>query len=149
MSLSAASTDDWAQGPQTRHCQGQSHGGPPRSQGAFTGGRCTRGHGNGALPSQDPLHHSAARHPPKRVGRKRFKAYTYEEPIARDKADLDITRLRDPGLDDADNLPASEVLAAEIVENLQAVLEEFAAIAETLQQARGEGPAAEAAPTAD
>ncbi|MGY0068931.1 hypothetical protein ACWZEH_19485 [Streptomyces sp. QTS137] len=104
----------------------------------FTGSRCTRGHGrghgNGALPSQDPLRHSAGRRPPKRVGRKRFKAYTYEEPIARDKADLDITRLRDPGLDDADNLPA---------------LEEFAAIAETLQQARGEGPAAEAAPVAD
>ncbi|ODA70866.1 hypothetical protein APS67_005001 [Streptomyces sp. AVP053U2] len=124
MSLGAASTGDWTQGSRTRHCQGQSHGGLPRSQGAFTGGRCTRGHGNGALPSQDPLHRSAGRHPPKRVGRKRFKAYTCEEPIARDKADLDITRLRAPGLDDADNLPAPEVPAAEIVENLQPVLEE-------------------------
>lgn len=43
--------------------QGQLHGGLPRSQGAFTGSRCTRGHGNGALPSQDSLHHSAGRHP--------------------------------------------------------------------------------------
>ncbi|GGW77912.1 hypothetical protein FHS32_000605 [Streptomyces albaduncus] len=42
-----------------------------------------------------------------------------------------------------------EVLAAEIVEDLQAALEEFAAIAETLQQARGEGPTAEAAPVVD
>lgn len=51
-------------------------------------------------------------------------------------ANLDITWLRDPSLDDADNLPAPEVLAAEIVEDLQTALEEFAAIAETLQQAR-------------
>ncbi|WP_253195633.1 hypothetical protein [Streptomyces sp. JHA26] len=75
----------------------------------------------------------------KRVETERFKAYTYEELIARDKANLDITWLHDPSLDDADNLPAPEVLAAEIVEDLQAALEEFAAIAETLQQARGEG----------
>src|SRR5262249_10795738 len=79
----------------------------------------------------------------KRVETERFKAYTYEELIARDKANLDITWLRDPSLDDADNLPAPEVLAAEIVEDLQAALDEFAAIAETLQQARnaGEPPA--------
>jgi type I restriction enzyme M protein len=32
---------------------------------------------------------------------------------------------------------------------LQAVLEEFAAIAETLQQARGEGEVSEAAPAAE
>ena len=51
---------------------------------------------------------------------------------------------------DADNLPAPEVLAAEIVEDLQAALEEFAAIAETLQQARGEGSVEGAAvPAAD
>ncbi|MEU4955197.1 replicative DNA helicase, partial [Streptomyces lavendulae] len=31
--------------------------------GAFTGSRCTPGHGNGALPSQDPLHHMMGRHP--------------------------------------------------------------------------------------
>ena len=73
----------------------------------------------------------------KRVETERFKAYTYEELVARDKANLDITWLRDPSLDDAANLPAPEVLAAEIVEDLQAALEEFAAIAETLQQARG------------
>jgi type I restriction enzyme M protein len=84
-----------------------------------------------------------------RVEMERFKAYTYEELTARDKANLDITWLRDPSLDDADNLPAPEVLAAEIVEDLQAALGEFAAIAETLQQARGDGPATEAAPVVD
>ncbi|HLU97951.1 MAG TPA: hypothetical protein VKZ89_14025 [Thermobifida alba] len=75
----------------------------------------------------------------KRVETERFKAYTYEELVARDKANLDITWLRGPSLDDPENLPAPEVLAAEIVEDLQAALEEFAAIAETLQQARGVG----------
>lgn len=86
----------------------------------------------------------------KRVETERFKAYTYEELTARDKADRDITWLRDPSLDDADNLPAPEVPAAETVEDLQVALEEFAAIAETLQQARGEGSAEEAAvPAAD
>lgn len=81
----------------------------------------------------------------------RSKAYTYEELIAHDKANLDITWLRDPSLDDAD-LPAPEVLAAEIVEDLQAALEEFAAISETLQrdqdqdqdQDRGDGQSAAA-----
>ncbi|MGP4009210.1 methyltransferase [Streptomyces sp. 4N124] len=81
----------------------------------------------------------------------RFKAYTYAEVIARDKANLDIAWLRDPSLDGAANLPAPEVLAAEIVEDLQAALEEFAAIAETLQQARSEehDAAAEEAYVAD
>ncbi|MBT2411620.1 hypothetical protein J7I94_13755 [Streptomyces sp. ISL-12] len=40
-------------------------------------------------------------------------AFTYEELAARDKANLDITWLRDPSLDDADSLPAPEVLAAD------------------------------------
>ncbi|MEU6092652.1 hypothetical protein ABZ865_38945 [Streptomyces sp. NPDC047085] len=41
----------------------------------------------------------------KRVETERFKAFTYEELIARDKANLGITWLRDPSLDDADELP--------------------------------------------
>ncbi|WEH16047.1 hypothetical protein [Streptomyces sp. VNUA24] len=57
--------------------------------------------------------------------------------------------MRDRSLDDADNLPAPEVLAAEVVEDLQAALEEFGAIAETLQQARGGSETVEAAPVSD
>ncbi|WP_435598027.1 HsdM family class I SAM-dependent methyltransferase [Streptomyces anulatus] len=72
----------------------------------------------------------------KRVETERFKPFTYDELVARDKANLDITWLRDPSLDDVDSLPAPEVLAAEIVEDLQAALSEFAAIAETLEQAK-------------
>ena len=40
----------------------------------------------------------------------------------RDKANLDITWLRDESLEDPDNLPAPEVIAAEIVEDLKAAL---------------------------
>lgn len=52
--------------------------------------------------------------------------------MARDKASLDIFWLRDESLEDTGNLPAPEVIAAEIVEDLQAALEQFAAIATSL-----------------
>jgi hypothetical protein len=48
----------------------------------------------------------------------------------RDKADLDAFWLKDESLEDAANLPPPEVIAREIVEDLQAALEQFAAIAE-------------------
>lgn len=62
----------------------------------------------------------------------RFKRFRYEELIGRDKVNLDITWLKDPALDDADSLLAPEVIAQEIVEDLQAALAEFEAIAEAL-----------------
>ncbi|MET7621476.1 hypothetical protein [Streptomyces sp. NPDC005408] len=40
--------------------------------------------------------------------------------------------MKDPALDDADSLLPPEVIAQEIVEDLQAALDEFAAIAEAL-----------------
>jgi type I restriction enzyme M protein len=52
--------------------------------------------------------------------------------MARDKVNLDIFWLRDESLEDSANLPEPEVLAAEIVEDLQAALEQFAAIAEDI-----------------
>jgi type I restriction enzyme M protein len=67
-----------------------------------------------------------------RAETERFKPFTYEELLARDKASLDIFWLRDEALEDTDNLPAPEVIAAEIVEDLQAALDEFSAIASTL-----------------
>ena len=45
--------------------------------------------------------------------------------MARDKVNLDIFWLRDESLEDTDNLPDPDVLAAEIVEDLQAALEQF------------------------
>lgn len=70
-----------------------------------------------------------------RVESERFKAFTYDELMARDKANLDITWLRDESLEDVDNLPAPEVIAREIVEDLTAALAEFEAVASALERA--------------
>jgi type I restriction enzyme M protein len=59
----------------------------------------------------------------------RWRAYTYDELINRDKLSLDIFWLRDESLEDSDNLPAPDVLAQEIVEDLEAALEQFREIA--------------------
>lgn len=59
----------------------------------------------------------------------RWREYTYDEISARDKASLDITWLRDESVENGANLPDPDVIAAEIVEDLQAALEQFAAIA--------------------
>ena len=66
-----------------------------------------------------------------------FRAFSYDEMVARDKASLDIFWLRDESLGDTGNLPAPELIAAEIVEDLQAALEQFAAIAASLAPAEG------------
>ncbi len=62
----------------------------------------------------------------------RWRSYTYEELLARDKVSLDIFWLRDTSLEDSANLPDPDVLAIEIVQDLQAALEQFAAVAEDL-----------------
>ena len=62
----------------------------------------------------------------------RFRRFTYDELVSRDKASWDIFWLRDESLEDTDNLPPPHVIAAEIVEDLQAALSEFAAVAESL-----------------
>ena len=67
-----------------------------------------------------------------RTEAERFKRFTYDELLARDKASLDILWLRDESLEDVENLPAPAVIAAEIVEDLEAALAEFSLIAESL-----------------
>lgn len=67
-----------------------------------------------------------------RVESERFKKYTYEELIERDKVSLDVFWLRDESLEGADNLAAPDVIAAEIVDDLEAALEEFRALVESL-----------------
>lgn len=62
----------------------------------------------------------------------RWKSYKYDELIARDKTNLDIFWLKDESLEDTENLPAPEVLAAEIVEQLEAALDEFRSVEEIL-----------------
>lgn len=68
----------------------------------------------------------------KRAETERFRCFTYDELIARDKANLDIIWLRDESLDDASVLPPPGVLAAEIVEELQAALAHFSELAASL-----------------
>ena len=58
----------------------------------------------------------------------RWRSYPYEELVQRDKCSLDIFWLRDESLEDSDNLPPPDVIAAEIVEDLRAALEQFAEI---------------------
>ena len=60
----------------------------------------------------------------------RWRAFTYDELIARDKVNLDIFWLRDESLEETANLPDPGILAAEITEDLQAALEQFSEIAE-------------------
>jgi len=62
----------------------------------------------------------------------RWRAFNYEELINRDKASLDIFWLKDESLEDSENLPEPDILAREIVEDLQAALVQFQAIAEDL-----------------
>ena len=64
----------------------------------------------------------------------RWRAYTYDERVARDKTSLDIFWLKDDSLADSDNLPALGVIAQEIVEDLQAALEQFRLIAGDLAE---------------
>lgn len=71
-----------------------------------------------------------ARH--ERVESERFRRFSYDEVMQRDKASLDLIWLRDESLEDMDNLPSPDVIAREIVEDLEAALAEFAAIAESL-----------------
>lgn len=75
-----------------------------------------------------------------RVESARWHAYSYDDLLARDKVNLDITWLRDESLEDADNLPAPEVIAREIVEDLTAALAEFEAVASALEAAVGSDP---------
>lgn len=62
----------------------------------------------------------------------RWRKYSYEEIITRDKTNLDIFWLKDKSLADLDNLPDPDILAIEIIENIEAGLESFKEIVEVL-----------------
>ncbi len=55
----------------------------------------------------------------------RWRCYTYDEIINRDKASLDIFWLRDESLEDSASLPEPHVLAAEIAEDLESALDQI------------------------
>lgn len=62
----------------------------------------------------------------------RWRKFSYEEILERDKTSLDIFWLKDESLADLDNLPDPDILANEIIENIEAGLESFKAIMATL-----------------
>ncbi|SPD45069.1 HsdM family class I SAM-dependent methyltransferase [Cupriavidus neocaledonicus] len=62
----------------------------------------------------------------------RWRKFTHEQILARDKTSLDIFWLKDKSLTDLDNLPDPDELATEIIDNLEAGLDSFRAIAAAL-----------------
>lgn len=62
----------------------------------------------------------------------RWRKFSYEQIVARDKTSLDIFWLKDKSLADLDNLPEPDMLAGEIIENLEAGLDSFRAVAAAL-----------------
>jgi type I restriction enzyme M protein len=73
-----------------------------------------------------------------RTESERFKPFSYEQLLQRDKVSLDLIWLRDETLEDSENLPPPDVLAQEIAEDLEAALSEFAQIAESLRSTKEE-----------
>jgi type I restriction enzyme M protein len=63
----------------------------------------------------------------------RFKAFTYDELTNRDKTNLDIFWLKDESLEEMENLPEPDVIASEIIENLEFALEQFQGVVEDLE----------------
>jgi type I restriction enzyme M protein len=76
-------------------------------------------------------YHAENRH--QREESERFHAFSHDDLLKRDKLSLDLFWLRDESLEGADALPPPAVLAASIVEDLQAALEQFTAIADDLR----------------
>lgn len=64
----------------------------------------------------------------------RWRKFDYKEILGRDKTNLDIFWLKDKSLTDLENLPDPDILANEIIENLQAGLESFKEIMETINE---------------
>jgi len=76
-------------------------------------------------------------HPENRYEREeteRFKKFTYNEIISRDKTGLDIFWLKDKSLTDLDNLPDPDVLVEDIIENIESSLESLREISNNLSK---------------
>jgi type I restriction enzyme M protein len=64
----------------------------------------------------------------------RFRKFTIDEIMARDKLSLDIFWIKDRSLADLDNLPDPDVLASDIIENLQSAMTSFSELMATLSK---------------
>jgi type I restriction enzyme M protein len=68
----------------------------------------------------------------------RWRAYSYDELVQRDKCSLDVFWLKDQSLQASENLPDPDVIAQEIVEDLRAALEQFEEVANDLTRGSAE-----------
>jgi type I restriction enzyme M protein len=65
----------------------------------------------------------------------RFKKYSYDELISRDRVNFDITWLKDDNFIDLDSLPEPEILAQEIIDSLESALNSFREVVKSLAKA--------------
>ncbi|MBW2981747.1 type I restriction-modification system subunit M [Candidatus Woesearchaeota archaeon] len=63
----------------------------------------------------------------------RWRCFDYEDILKRDKTNLDIFWIKDESLDDLDNLPKPDVIANELVEDLENALEQLKEISTDLR----------------
>ncbi len=64
----------------------------------------------------------------------RWRPYTYDEILSRDKVSLDIFWLRDESLEDSANLPDPHLLAQEIADDLRSALAQIEDVLGDLEQ---------------
>jgi type I restriction enzyme M protein len=64
----------------------------------------------------------------------RWRSYDYEDLLKRDKLSLDLFWVKDKSLTDTDSLLAPDILAQEVVDELEAALEQFTKITARLSQ---------------
>jgi type I restriction enzyme M protein len=81
---------------------------------------------------EDFVHRYTADNRSQREPSDQFRRFEVDELLARDKTNLDIFWLKDDSLEDIDSLPPPDVIATEIVDNLQAALEAFQAVSDEL-----------------
>jgi type I restriction enzyme M protein len=74
-----------------------------------------------------------------RTATERFKFFSYQDLMDRDKASLDIFWLKDDSLDNLDDLPPPDVLQQEIIEHLEAALAAFKDVAVSLPSSGNAG----------
>ena len=64
----------------------------------------------------------------------RWRCYTYDEILNRDKLSLDLFWIKDKSLTDTESLPAPDIIAAELADDLEDALDQFTKIAAKLQR---------------